>query len=181
MLAFVMSQYDPHGMRAPMMLTAKLLLRKLYGSRYNGGWDDPLPRHLQLEWDVLMTTMLHMEDIRIPRAIYSTSAGDPWLVTFWDGSLDAHAVCIYLRMQKENQWGEQEAEARLLYAKSRVAPLEGTTIAKMELQGLVQATRSLLKIIRALDQKIERVVIAGDSLCTLMSVRREGAHFKPVH
>ena len=41
-LAFVMSQYDPHGMRAPMMLTAKLLLRKLYGASYEGGWDDPL-------------------------------------------------------------------------------------------------------------------------------------------
>merc|ERR1711867_179074 len=59
-LAFVMAQYDPHGIRAPMMLTAKLLLRKLYGSSYSGGWDDSLQPEAQLEWEVFLTAMLHM-------------------------------------------------------------------------------------------------------------------------
>ena len=58
-LAFVMSQYDPHGIRAPMMLTAKLLLRKLYGAGNAHGWDDPLAAELQLEWELLLAAMLH--------------------------------------------------------------------------------------------------------------------------
>ena len=66
-----------------------------------------------------------------------------------------------------------------LYAKSRVAPMDGTTISKMELQGLVQATRSLLKVVKALDQRVGRLIVAGDSMCTHMCIRREGSIFKP--
>ena len=43
----------------------------------------------------------------------------------------------------------------------------------------MQCTRSLLKVVKALDQQVDRLIIAGDSMCTLMCVRREGAHFKP--
>ena len=70
-------------------------------------------------------------------------------------------------------------DSRLLFAKSREPPMHGTTISKMEVQGMVRCTRSLLKVVMALDTPIERVVIAGDSMCALMSLRREGVAFKP--
>ena len=78
-------------------------------------------------------------------------------------------------------WGQPGVKCGLMYAKSRVAPLAGTTIAKMEMQGLVQASRDLLKITKALEQTVDRVVIVGDSMCTHMSLRREGAAFKPYY
>merc|ERR1711867_172901 len=100
-------------------------------------------------------------------------------VAFCDGSLDAHAVCVYARSEGEDEWGEKVVDTRLLFAKSRVAPLGGTTISKMELQALVQATRSLLKLVRAVQQRVSRVILCSDSMCTLMSMRREGGGFKP--
>ena len=57
-LAFLMSQYDPLGYRAPLLLKAKLMLKKLYGEGYLGGWDDPLPASFEQEWDIYITMML---------------------------------------------------------------------------------------------------------------------------
>ena len=82
-------------------------------------------------------------------------------------------------MSSTDAWGEEQISTGLVYAKCRIAPSAGTTISKMEVQGYVQATRSLLKVVRALDQQVHRVVLAGDSMCALMSVKREGACFKP--
>ena len=101
------------------------------------------------------------------------------LVAFWDGSLEAHASCVYARSEVVTEDGQVDVQVSLLYAKSRVAPMNGTTISKMEVQGMVQCTRSLLKVVRALDVKINRAVVAGDSMCALMSLRREGVSFKP--
>merc|ERR1712101_12083 len=67
----------------------------------------------------------------------------------------------------------------LLFAKTRIAPLEGSTIAKMELQGMLQLTRSLVKVVDALGNQVERCVLAGDSMSCLMAVRRPGAVYKP--
>ena len=120
-----------------------------------------------------------MEEHRIPRALVSEEMREFWLVAFWDGSLDAHATCIYARTSSQGPWGEERLESRLIFGKSRVAPLSGTTISKMELQGLVQCTKSVLKIVKALDVQVDRVVLAGDSMCALMAIRREGAIYRP--
>ena len=78
-----------------MLLTAKVMLRKLYGRNYDGGWDDPLPAALEWEWEAYLTMMLHSEEVVVPRALFSAEAPSLWLIAFWDGSLDAHAVVIY--------------------------------------------------------------------------------------
>ena len=49
-LTFVMSQYDPLGLGSPVMLTAKILLRRLYSAGLDCGWDEPLPTSEQLNW-----------------------------------------------------------------------------------------------------------------------------------
>ena len=123
-----MSQYDPMGILAPVLLTAKLMLRPLYGTEYRGGWDDELPAEMALMWHALLSTALKAGELRVPRAVLREGAKDLTLVRFWDGSLDAHASCIYLRSEVMDQWGEQSVDVRLVYGKSRVAPLGGTTI-----------------------------------------------------
>ena len=44
-LSLVMGQYDPLGLICPVMVRAKILLRRLYGMQMKDlGWDDPLPK-----------------------------------------------------------------------------------------------------------------------------------------
>merc|ERR1711867_148780 len=94
-LAFVMSQYDPHGLREPVKIGAKILLRELYGTQYKGGWDDVLPERIALQRHEVIGAALKMDEYRIPRALATEKVSELWLVAFWDGSLDAHATCIY--------------------------------------------------------------------------------------
>merc|ERR1712101_2992 len=90
------------------------------------------------------------------------------------------ACCLYVRTLVTDMWDVQTGvHSQLLYAKMRVASLEGTTIAKMELQGLVLATRSVLKVVEALDGQIARCLIIGDSMSSLMAVRRPGVAYRP--
>ena len=118
-LAYVMSQYDPHGLREPVRIGAKILLRNLYGTSYKGGWDDPLPERMAVQWHGIISEAIQMEGHRIPRALVSEATREFWLVAFWDGSLDAHATCVYARTSSLGPWGEERLESRLILGKSR--------------------------------------------------------------
>ena len=76
-------------------------------------------------------------------------------------------------------WGEETISTNILVAKSRVSPLTGTTILCMELQGLLQLSRLTLDVIRALDAEVQRVVLAGDSMCSILALKRDGLAFNP--
>merc|ERR1711867_171805 len=109
-LAYVMAQYDPQGLREPLRMTAKIMLRHLYGSEYRGGWDDVLPEPLERQWERHLSDSLQVQDERIPRALVGGGPGRIWLVAFWDGSLDALATCIYLRWAAGQEGSETSGQ-----------------------------------------------------------------------
>merc|ERR1711867_250975 len=157
-----------------------MLLRNLYLAGIGCGWDDPLPEAEQASWQTFIDAAISLQSVSVPRAVVTRGSKGLWLIGFWDGSLDAYSCCIYARSRVEGEWGDVKGHhTQLLFAKTRVAPLEGSTIAKMELQGMVQLTRSLVKVVRALEGQVERCVIAGDSMSCLMAVRRPGGTYKP--
>ena len=130
-LTFVMSQYDPLGLGSPVMLAAKLLLRKLYSAGLSCGWDDPLPASEQANWYKFIDAAVGLQAVAVPRAVVVPGSRGLWIVGFWDGSLDAYSCCLYARSRVEDEWGGLRGfHAQLLYAKTRIAPLEGSTIAK---------------------------------------------------
>ena len=174
-----MSQYDPHELGAPVRLIAKLELRKLYGKQYQQGWDQPLPKDLQINWVRIFEEALQLETIQFPRAVRPMGAETLQLVAFFDGSLDAFATVLYARWTLNALQDQAAHETRILCAKTRVAPLTGTTIYRMELQALVQATRSLLKVVKALATPVQSITLVGDSLCAIMAVRNEGTVYAP--
>ena len=50
-------------------------------------------------------------------------------------------------------------------------------MAVQELQGLLQLSRLILKVTRPLKTKIDRVILAGDSACSIMALKRDGLTF----
>ena len=66
----------------------------------------------------------------------------------------------------------------MVLAKTRVAPLSGTTIPRMELQSLLQATRILRKVVDSLEFPIERIILAGDSMCAILATQKDGVSFR---
>merc|ERR1711867_169601 len=174
-LSLVMSQYDPLGLLAPLLVQAKLLLRELYGKGVEVGWDTPLPQLQARQWARLITEAHGSPAVVFPRQLSPVGGEAPGLVMFWDGSLVAHGACVYLRWALPGK----EAFVRLVTAKCRVAPLAGATVQRMELQGLTVGMRLVRKVVESLSFVVRDVWVLGDSMCCLMAMRKEGSHFNP--
>ena len=81
-------------------------------------------------WLDLMKMMVLAGGVKFRRNFKPRDAkGKPWLCVFWDGSNSAFAVCIYARW-----YTEQGVQVRLVTAKSKVAPMIGTSTPRMELE-----------------------------------------------
>ena len=137
-LGFMMSQYDPNGHAAPLLVIGKLMLQKLYGKGSTLAWDDNLPDNRAKDWRKYIAMLLNIGKIEISRSVRTEDCKEIWVVGFWDGSMQAHCGVVYMRCVNESLWGEESIDSNLLLAKTRVAPLAGTTIPRMELQGLLQ-------------------------------------------
>ena len=94
--------------------------------------------------------------------------GKPWVVGFCDGSRSTFFALIYvlLTLPKDiRDRGDQrfERKATLLMAKSRVAPVHGTTVPRIEMQGLTVLSHMINTTMRALPDKVEHAILVGDS------------------
>ena len=178
-LAFMQAQYDPLGLVAPLLLKGKVMLRKLYGKEYTGGWDDPLKSKLATEWLTYIKELVRHGPLNFPRTVITEELRELWLVGFWDGSSHAHSAVIYARCWNVNMWDEETFDSNLLVSKTRVAPITGSTIPRMELQGLLQLSRLMKKAVQAMRTPITRVILAGDSLCCIMALKKDGMSFNP--
>ena len=174
-LRLVMSQYDPLGFLAPLTLRAKLLLRDLYQKGVQMTWDQPLSQEQNKNWLDFLSDSNRMEAIEIPRSIHPEAGLRADIVAFWDGSTQALGACVYVRWEMANG----EVSSGLVAAKSRVAPVAGATIQRMELQGLMACARLTLKVVAAMPFSIRRVTMCGDSMCAIMAVRRHGINYRP--
>merc|ERR1711867_168536 len=105
-LTFVMSQYDPLGLGSPVMLAAKILLRKLYSAGLGCGWDNPLPDSEQSNCLHFIDAAISLQSVSVPRAVVTRGSKGLWLIGFWDGSLDAYSCCIYARGRVEGEWSQ---------------------------------------------------------------------------
>ena len=161
-----------------MLLIGKLLMRELHGKGLKLDWDEALPEKHARAWGLYVRKLLSMGVVEYPRSLRGDTSTKAWLVSFWDGSSCAHAASVYLRWNHEDAWGEKFVTSNLLLAKCRVSPLAGSTIPRMELQSLLQATRLLRKVLGCLLFPVERVILAGDSMCAIQACQRDGVDFK---
>ena len=94
------------------------------------------------------------------------------LVAFADASSIAYGTVIYARWMCKDPWGYEFIETRQVMAKARVAPSKGASVPRLELQAVLQATRIVLTVLRAVDWQFSDVYILTDSECTLAAIQR---------
>ena len=181
LLGLVMSQYDPMGLICPVTIILKIHLRGLFSPGSNLDWDEALPRHLHETWTGIISMLLHMGDIVISRAVKPEGTiGQPTLIGFADGSLEAYACSVYIRWELEASDGEdQEHFVRLVCGKARVTPVKGTTVPRSELSGLLILSRLLKVVCNAMDTKPSEIYIAVDSECTISAMEKSGGVLAP--
>lgn len=118
--------FDPQGYAAPVSIRAKLFIQELWRDKYK--WDQPLSSSIQAEWKNYYDELKLLNEVRIPRWLGTTQEMTNQIHLFADASQKAYGVVAYVRVCTRGSW-----RARLLCARSRVAPIKMVTIPRLEL------------------------------------------------
>ena len=175
------SIYDPLGIASPYTIKLKMGMRQLFELEENLGWDDEIPASMVSWWINVMTEAIKVEMLRFKRRTKAKGyTGKPILVGFFDGSLCAYAAAVYVIWKLLDVCnGGAEYDVTLLCAKTKVAPVDGCTVAKIELNGGTLLSRLLKASVNAMIDKPEVVIPAGDSQCVIASLELPTSKFKP--
>ena len=172
-LRVVSSQYDPLGVATCLVIILKVQLKELY--KLGLDWDIPLEGGLRNMWVKLFEMLVRCGGIRFMRTTKPDgTVGRCVLVCFFDGSDVAFGLVIYVRWVLE----DGSVWVYLLAARSRIAPLFGTSTPRVELEGATLLTRVVVRVIRALvEDPPAKVYFLGDSETVLASRERDKGFF----
>lgn len=158
-LSAICSIYDPLGLLTPVTIRAKILLRKIWASKPSIGWDDTLPEDICKEWSLMYKDLQLIDQIQFERSLTPQDAEDsPSLVIFSDGSSQAYGAVAYCRWETGKGF-----EARLITAKSRIAPIKIIDIVRLELCGALIGSRLRTSIEKETDIHFKKCFHIVDS------------------
>ena len=161
--------FDPLGFLSPFIVQLKILFQQLCVDKTN--WDHPLKEQTLEEWNKLLSDLEVLSKIRIPRYCISFTKE---MVTcqlhgFCDASTWAYAAVVYLRCF----YSDGTVELNLMTSKTRVTPIKGQTIPRLELLGAVILARLISSTHRALQLLLRdvRMFYWTDSYTTLCWIK----------
>ncbi|XP_029054961.2 uncharacterized protein LOC114882244 [Osmia bicornis bicornis] len=160
--------FDPLGLIGPVVVTAKLILQRLW--QVQVGWDESIPQELFSQWLEYRQDLERVSSFRIPRCAVSVELDTTIPLEihgFSDSSERAYGACVYLRSRnKTGQW-----VITLLCAKSRVAPLKSISLPRLELCGALLLAQLVEKVKVALNSVNVREHLWTDSTIALAWIR----------
>ncbi|XP_062566124.1 uncharacterized protein LOC134228483 [Saccostrea cucullata] len=148
LLSVINSLFDPLGFIAPIVIHGRILYREM--GEHNSSWDDPLPEGREKEWLEWKDSLHSLEGLHIPRMFtpLSLSCADlKELHVFSDASEKAISAVVYLRTVSSSG----DIQVGFIIGKSKIAPLQSTTIPRLELCAAVLGTELAQIVIRHLD------------------------------
>ncbi|XP_053685846.1 uncharacterized protein LOC128735386 [Sabethes cyaneus] len=138
MLRLVMSIFDPLGLVGSFVIHGKILIQEVW--RSNTEWDSRIPMNIATRWMEWTAALKQMEGIRIPRCYFPNYHPDSFksleLHVFVDASEQAYAAVAYFRIVDNGQ-----VRVALVSSKTKVAPLRGLSIPRMELMAALLGAR----------------------------------------
>ena len=168
--------YDPLGWISPILIEMKLLFQKLCQSKED--WDKELSPDMKERYDKWMSELHKVGGIRIPRCYFRENDHAPVSIElhgFSDASSYAYAAVVYLRVELESS-----VKSVLVASKTRVVPLSGQTIPRLELLGALILARLVKHVVDALSGtlRIDRVRRWVDSTAVLYWIIGEKKQWK---
>ena len=182
-LSIVNSVYDPLGFAVPVMLEGRKILQQLVhmGERTKENntplaWDDPLPTAMINRWTRWRDSLVELQNLSALRCYRPKDFGSVTraeLHAFSDASQDDIGATVYLRQFNE----ANKVSMALVYGQARVAPLNPTSIPRLELCGAVLAVQAAQRVIKEINLKISDVTYYTDSKVVLGYITNESRRF----
>lgn len=173
-LSIVASIFDPFGILAPIIIKAKILMQSIWILKTD--WDAMLPEDILRIWSNLSTNLFQLEHIAIPRHVKINSPEFIELHGFCDASEKAYGGAIYIRSVANGT-----VQCHLLCAKTRIAPIKKTTIARLELCGALTLVELLEAVRNSVKEKwkISLIRLWCDSQVTLCWINSHASRWQP--
>ncbi|KAL0893119.1 hypothetical protein ABMA27_014752 [Loxostege sticticalis] len=168
-LSYIGKFYDPLGFAGPVVVTAKVIMQRLWQAQI--AWDEQLPEHLLNNWEDFYKSLRKMSPIHLPRYVNLNNARTIELIGFADASSStAYGCCVYLRVI--DILGN--VKVSLLCSKSRVNPLkQSMTVPRLELNAAVLLAKLISRVhsMLQLKLKINNVILHSDSQIVLAWIK----------
>lgn len=148
--------FDPLGLLGPVILYAKKIMQDVWRSGVH--WDESVPQSIHTEWLKFIQQLNLLERISFDRPLLANDCRDIQIHGFCDASNVGYGACIYVR----SKGIDGKVVNRLLCSKSRVAPLNLTTIPRLELCGALVLAR-LYKEVNETFNIVPRIILWCDS------------------
>lgn len=161
-LSDVARLFDPFGWLSPVIITAKILIQKLWIC--NLGWDEELPADLSKEWMQYRRELINLQTITVPRWLKTTSSNTKMveLHGFADASSQAYSAVTYLKVVDDDT-----THITMIAARTRVAPVKQLSIPKLELCAAALLAELINDIVDLLSIPKDRVFAWSDSTVVL--------------
>ncbi|XP_058828022.1 uncharacterized protein LOC131687940 [Topomyia yanbarensis] len=164
--------YDPLGLISPVVITAKIIMQRLWLIPI--GWDDEVPKDLQELWEDFRPQIEQLSYFKVDRFVFLPDAISTQLHCFANASKVAYGCCLYARTVDRNG----TVKVQLISSKSRVAPLKRLSIPRLELCAAQLSARLYNKVIQALGMEFNSVHLWSDSTVVLNWLRAPPYHWK---
>ena len=154
--------FDPLGLISPFVIQLKMLFQTLCIQQLD--WDDPLSGELLSRWKKIIAELRCLNGVLVPRCYFRStqSCTSRQLHGFCDASDRAFAAVVYLR----SVYDDNCVKTVLVASKTRVAPVKGQSIPRMELLGAVTLSRLMATILASLPEPVPALYWT-DSTATL--------------
>lgn len=175
LLATFSAVYDPLGIVAPFVVRAKLVFQE--ECRAQKGWDEPIKGSNLKVWQEWTEELPKLSELAVPRHYTSGKEGmikRAELHTFADASQRAYGTVSYLRYMDERG----EVGVSFIFSKSRLAPLRGASIPRLELCAAKLAVEVASNLVNELNLKIHQKVYWTDSMIVLQYINNHSRRFK---
>jgi len=164
--------FDPLGFLAPVLIKGKIFLQQMWAEKMD--WDKPMPIALQTKWSAFYHSLEQLKVLAIPRKVIPNLPRDIEVHGFCDASEEAYGACIYVRSLDGNGiWS-----SRLLCSKTRVAPLKGMTIPRLELNGALLLTELVNKVSESWGFQLQSCQLWTDSVVVLSWINSQKTRLK---
>ncbi|XP_063981499.1 uncharacterized protein LOC135164772 [Diachasmimorpha longicaudata] len=158
--------FDPLGLLGPITLLAKTLIQDCWKAKIT--WDESLPQDIHSKWISLASQLPSLHDVVFSRQILIPNAVSIELHGFCDASINGYGACLYIKSQDS----QGTVAIRLISSKSRVAPLKGVTIPRLELCAASVLKKLYVETRAQIEFSINQVYLWSDSTIVLCWLKK---------
>ncbi|XP_017469233.1 PREDICTED: uncharacterized protein LOC108361176 [Rhagoletis zephyria] len=171
-LSEVAQLFDPTGFLAPVVVQGKVFIQRMWSAGLS--WDAPLSDDLRDDWINYRSKLELLNKVRVNRWLGMAHGVQTTLHGFCDASSQAYAAVIYTRTVGAGE----RVQLALLTARTKVAPLKGSTIPRLELSAALLLAETLQAVRSALGLMNAPYYLWSDSSIALCWIKKQPTTLK---